>query len=156
MLLLVWLVVMLITPAAASANESVPAPDFSAVTTSGKSITLSNLRGKIVLLDFWATWCPPCRVEVPFLLDVFKTFKDRDFVMVSISLDRDLEAARRFVKEKGMDWVQVIDREAGDRLSSLYAVDYIPATFIIDRQGRIVAQNLRGAELKEMIAGMMK
>jgi thiol-disulfide isomerase/thioredoxin len=113
-------------------------PDFSATDIAGQSLKLSDLKGKVVLLDFWATWCPPCRV------------------VLSVSLDRYIPLARQFVKEKEMNWLHVIDRESSGRIASLYEIEYIPATFIIDGKGKIVARNLRGAELINTIASLLK
>jgi len=132
------------------------APDFSARDISGRTVKLSELKGKVVLLDFWATWCPPCRVEIPHLLELNRKFKDEDFVLISVSLDRDLQAARQFVKDKAMDWVHIIDLEAGRALSDLYQVDYIPSTFIVGRKGKIEASQLRGDELAAKIAALLK
>jgi peroxiredoxin len=131
-------------------------PDFTVTDIAGAEVTLSALKGNVVLLDFWATWCPPCRVEVPNLLGIHKSFKNRKFVLISVSLDRDLDAARRFVREKGMDWVQVIDRQAARALAEKYEIEYIPSTFIIDRQGRLAASQLRGDELKDKIAELLR
>lgn len=142
-------------PCPAQGAGSTP-PDFTVTDTAGAEVTLSALKGSVVLLDFWATWCPPCRVEVPNLLGIHKSFKDRKFVLISVSLDRDLDAARRFVREKGMDWVHVIDRQAARALAEKYAIEYIPSTFVIDRQGRLAATQLRGDELKDKIAELLR
>jgi peroxiredoxin len=93
---------------------------------------------------------------VPNLIDIQASFKNRKFVLLSVSLDRDLDAARRFVADKGMDWVHVIDRRAGGELAEKYQVEYIPSTFVIDRQGRIAATQLRGSDLKDKIAALLK
>jgi len=132
------------------------APDFSATDSAGRTVKLSDLKGKVVLLDFWATWCPPCRTEIPFLLEIYRKFKDKEFVLISVSLDRDLQAARQFVKDKEMGWVHIIDREAGQAIASLYEVEYIPSTFVIGRKGKIEARQLRGEELKDRIAALLK
>jgi len=133
-----------------------PAPDFSAKDISGQPVKLADLKGKVVLLDFWATWCPPCRVEIPNLLEIQRKFKDSKFVLVSVSLDRDLPAARKFVADKEMGWVHIVDRDACRDIADKYQVEYIPSTFIIDRQGKIVASQLRGDELKDRIAELLK
>lgn len=131
-------------------------PDFKANDISGQTLKLSEFKGKIVLLDFWATWCPPCRVEIPNLLEIYRQFKNKNFVLISVSLDRDIPLARQFVKEKEMNWLHVIDRESSSSIASLYEIEYIPTTFIIDGKGKIVARNLRGAELKNTIADLLK
>jgi peroxiredoxin len=131
-------------------------PDFNAKDITGQAVTLSDLKGKVVLLDFWATWCPPCRVEVPNLLEIYRKFKDEDFVLISVSLDRDLQAARKFIRDKEMDWVHIIDLEAGREIATLYQVEYIPSIFVIGRKGKIEARQLRGDELKNKIAALLK
>lgn len=131
-------------------------PDFSAKDIAGLEVTLSGLKGKVVLLDFWATWCPPCRVEVPHLIEIQRKFADKRFVLLSVSLDRDLQAARKFVADKEMDWVHIIDWEAGRSIAEKYQVSYIPSTFVIDRQGKIAATQLRGSELRNKIAELLQ
>ena len=83
-------------------------------------------------------------------------FAGKDFVLLSVSLDRDLQAARKFVADKEMDWVHIIDWEAGRAIAEKYQVSYIPSTFVISRQGKIAASQLRGDELKDKIAALLK
>jgi peroxiredoxin len=132
------------------------APDFPARDINGHAVKLSALRGKVVLLDFWATWCPPCRVEVPNLLEIYRKFKDKNFVLISVSLDRDLQAARQFIADKEMGWVHIVDQEAGRDIAEKYQIEYIPSTFIISSSGKIAASQLRGNELKEKLADLLK
>jgi peroxiredoxin len=141
--------------ALAQETGSVP-PDFSASDIAGKAVKLSDLRGKVVLLDFWATWCPPCRVEVPNLIRIFRQFRDKSFVLISVSLDRDLDAARAFVRDKGMNWVHIINADAAREIAEKYQVEYIPSTFVIDRSGRVAASHLRGSDLKDKIADLLR
>jgi len=133
-----------------------PPPDFTVTDIAGTEHTLSKLKGSVVLLDFWATWCPPCRVEVPHLIDIQKRFGDRKFVLISVSLDRDIAAARRFVREKEMNWVHVIDSRSARELAEKYEVRFIPSTFVIDRTGKIAATQLRGGALKDKIGALLK
>jgi thiol-disulfide isomerase/thioredoxin len=154
LLIAVFLLTMAVS-CRAQAIGSTP-PDFSATDIAGTEVTLSGLKGKVVLLDFWATWCPPCRVEVPHLIEIQRQFAGKRFVLLSVSLDRDLQAARKFVADKEMDWVHIIDWEAGRTIAEKYAVSYIPSTFVINRQGKIAAIQLRGNALKDKIEELLK
>ncbi len=133
-----------------------PPPDFTVTDMTGAEVTLSKLKGSVVLLDFWATWCPPCRDEVPRLISIQERFGSRKFVLISVSLDRDPQAARRFVAEKRMEWVHVVDSQAARELAEKYGVRYIPSTFVIDRQGKLAAAQLRGDALAEKIAALLR
>lgn len=139
------------------ANETKPAvgyyaPLFEGQSTSGKTVSLSTYRGKVVLLDFWATWCGPCRVEVPHLIEAYKRFRGKGFEIIGISLDADLAQMQAYVKAQKMDWPQVVDGRTREfKLANLYGVEAIPATFLVGRNGKIVATNLRGGKLAEVI-----
>jgi len=147
---------LLAVPAWTAGESLAAAPDFSASDITGNPLTLSNFKGKIVLLDFWATWCPPCRAEIPNLLDIFRKYSGRDFVIISVSLDRDTAYAGKFVQEKGMNWRHIMDRDAASRIADLYQIQYIPSTLILDRMGRIVTRDLRGTELKAKIGQLLQ
>jgi thiol-disulfide isomerase/thioredoxin len=128
------------------------APHFEEKVASGKSISLGAYRGKVVLLDFWATWCGPCRVEVPHLIEAYKQFRGKGFEIIGISLDTDLDRMQAYTKAQKMDWPQVFDgRNREFKLANLYNVAAIPATFLVGRDGRIVATDLRGGKLAEAI-----
>ncbi|MEI6613324.1 MAG: TlpA disulfide reductase family protein [Chrysiogenales bacterium] len=153
--LIVFLILILLTIFQAKGISTLP-PDFEAKDITGQTVKLSDFKGKVVLLDFWATWCPPCRVEIPNLLVINRKFKSKKFILISVSLDRDLLAARKFVKDKEMDWVHIIDLEAGRKIATLYQVEYIPSTFLINRDGKMEASQLRGDELKDKINALLK
>jgi thiol-disulfide isomerase/thioredoxin len=115
-------------------KETSFAPDFNLKTLSGKEITLSGLKGRVVLLDFWATWCGPCKDSIPHLLKLYKTNEAKGFEIVGISLDKkDPEAVRRFVKSMGIPYPVLIAPEGFERN---YGVSALPTCLLIDKEGR--------------------
>lgn len=113
------------------------APDIAFKSYEGKNYRLSDLRGKVVLLNFWATWCPPCRQEMPSMDAAYKELKDKGLVIVAVSVDRDGKAAVAEFKQKmSFSFPVALDTEA--KAARVYRVTSIPANFIIDRQGKIV------------------
>jgi beta-lactamase regulating signal transducer with metallopeptidase domain/thiol-disulfide isomerase/thioredoxin len=132
------------------------APDFVAERLDGGSARLSELRGKLVLVDFWATWCGPCVAELPTLKQIQQQFGDHSqFALLSISCDNEAEAAKNFVEEHGLAWQHVNVGGTGARVSKDYTVRTLPATFLIGPDGRVVAKNLRGEELKRAVAAAL-
>jgi thiol-disulfide isomerase/thioredoxin/protocatechuate 3,4-dioxygenase beta subunit len=128
------------------------APDFSAPRLDGGPFKLSGTRGKLVLLDFWATWCQPCRAEMPALKDIQKSFGgDSRFLLVGVSCDDDTEAPAKYAKENALSWTQVYGGKIGEGVAETYLVRPIPATFLIAPDGRVLAMNLRGPALKEAV-----
>lgn len=125
------------------------APDFRAVTIDGKEIALSGLRGRVVLIDFWATWCVPCIAELPTIATALEQHGgDGEFVVVGISLDADADVVRRFVAEKSVSWPQIVLGPTGqNEIAKLYNVTGLPATYLIDRDGKIAASYVRGVAL---------
>ena len=107
-----------------------------------KPLRLADLKGKVVLLDFWATWCGPCRVELPNVLSVYREFHDRGFEILGVSLDEDEKTLKDFLKEQGMTWPQFFDGKK--EVSTLYEVRAIPATFLLNKEGKIHRVGLRG------------
>jgi len=133
------------------------APDLSLPDPSGQTHKLSSLRGKIVLLDFWAGWCAPCRRENPNLVKAYKKYHDKGFEIYQVSLDKTKPAWQEAIKQDGLTWIQVSDlRFWGSAAVQLYGIESIPANFLLDKNGRIVAQNLRGAELEEKLDQIFK
>jgi len=122
------------TPPAAQTQS---APDFTLKTLSGESVTLSQYRGKVVFLNFWATWCPPCRAELPSMQRLNEVFAGRDFVMLAVNVEEDAaEVLPDFLKQYPHSYSVLLDVEA--KAQELYNVDKFPETFIIDKQGRVV------------------
>jgi len=130
------------------------APDFTLLTPDGKEISLSSLKGKYVLLDFWASWCQPCRRENPNVKAAYEKYKSKGFEVLSVSVDRDLNAWKKAIKDDGMIWLQVYDDK--DISHSLYAVVSIPTTFLLDKKGVIIDKNLRGSALENKLQELLK
>jgi peroxiredoxin len=113
-----------------------PAPEFSLATPEGKTTTLTQLQGRVVFLNFWATWCPPCRVEMPAMERLHKEFKDRGLAMVAVDIGESSKQVARFMKEFRLSFSALLDVDSA--VSSRYRVQGIPTTFLIDRGGRVV------------------
>lgn len=145
-------------PYAAQANLQIgkPAPDFSLKTPEGKSLKLSDLRGKYILIDFWASWCAPCRKENPNVVRLHNRFKDKGFDILGVSLDRDSTAWVKAIKDDQLNWPQVSDLKYWDsQAAGLYNITGIPATYLIDPKGVIVGRNLRGQELEAKLESLL-
>ncbi len=133
-----------------------PAIEFSAVTTEGKRIKLADYRGKVVLLDFWASWCMPCKQELPNVKRVYGKYNKKGFEIIAISLDNDGAAFTSFVKEQNLPWPQVFDGKGWmGGVGQRYAVNSIPATFLLDRSGIIRQKGLRGEMLDKAVRDLL-
>lgn len=130
----------------------VVAPDFEATTLAGNPFKLAELRGKVVLLDFWAKWCAPCVAELPNIRKLHDRYAESGLVVVGISFDRSADEARAYVTDNHMEWIQVFAEKADKSpLADLYGVSAIPATYLIGPDGKVVARDLRGAELLDAV-----
>jgi peroxiredoxin len=127
-----------------------PATDISLPNTDGKTLALSSLRGQVVLLDFWASWCAPCRQENPNLVRVYNAYKDKGFTIYSVSLDSDRSAWVNAIKQDKLSWAYHVSdlQKWKSTAASLYKVTGIPASFLIDTNGVVIAENLRGPQLE--------
>ena len=126
---------------APSAAKPAPAPAWTLKNLEGKPVSLSDFKGKVVILDFWATWCPPCRAEIPSFIELQKEYGDQGLAVIGLSLDESGAAAvKKFVERAGMNYTVVMADQA---VAGAYGgVEAIPTTFVIDRQGRIVARHV--------------
>lgn len=134
-----------------------PAPEIEAYTPDNKPVKLSDFRGKIVLVDFWASWCMPCREENPNIVAQFNQFKNDNFTVLGVSLDDNPGSWMRAISDDQLEWTNVSDLQAW---SSPLIIDYqikgIPASYIVDEQGTIIAKNLRGQQLEAFLANTLK
>ncbi|WP_235884589.1 TlpA disulfide reductase family protein [Pedobacter hiemivivus] len=131
--------------------------DFTQTDDKGNEFKLSSLRGKYVLVDFWASWCVPCRAENPHLLKAYNQLKTKGFEIVGISLDETKAAWLNAVKHDGMPWIQVSDLKGfNTEIAVKYGISAIPQNFLINPEGIIVAKNLRGEDVDQKIAAFIK
>ncbi|GAA0880196.1 TlpA disulfide reductase family protein [Algoriphagus jejuensis] len=130
-----------------------PAPEIELPNPDGSMVKLSDLRGKYVLIDFWAAWCKPCRQENPNVVRLYNEYKDKGFEVFGVSLDRTKEDWVQAIADDGLTWTQVSDlKYFNSAAAELYQIDAIPATYMIGPDGKIIAKDLRGPSLEDKLA----
>lgn len=128
-------------------------PDFDEKDLAGNPLSVAKFRGKVVMLDFWATWCMPCRMELPNVIAAYQKHHAAGFEIIGISLDEDRAKMESFIKDQKMPWPQYFDGlRWNNKLVQKYGVNAIPATLLMDRDGKIIGKNLRGEALEKAVA----
>lgn len=131
------------------------APDFILNDAEGKTVKLSDFKGKYVLLDFWASWCAPCRREMPFLKAAYDKHKSPNFTILSVSIDTDSEKWRKALGDEKMAWSQLLD-DNKQQAGTLYNVQFIPMNYLIDPSGKIIATGLYGENVSKQLEQVLK
>ncbi len=128
-------------------------PDFVETDINGKPLSIANYKGKIVLMDFWATWCGPCRGEIPNVVATYQKYHEKGFEIIGVSLDQERQKLLDYTKQQNMTWQQYFDGEGwGNKLAVKYGIQSIPAAFLLDGHGKIIGRDLRGDELTQAVA----
>ena len=129
------------------------APSFSGPSPDGNTLALSDVKGKLVLVDFWAAWCKPCRAENPNIVSVYNKYKEKGFNVIGVSLDRKSEDWLKAIEADGLAWNHISNlKYFNDPIAKMYNVNAIPAAFLLDENGVIVGKNLRGPALEQKVA----
>lgn len=132
------------------------APDFTLNTPEGEPLSLSSLKGKYLLIDFWASWCAPCRQENPNVVKLYNDYKDKNFTILGVSLDTEKENWTKAIEDDGLIWHHVSDLQGWDNAAAdFYGVRSIPHTVLLDPEQKIIAKNLRGEELRNKISELV-
>jgi peroxiredoxin len=130
--------------------------DFTQNDTAGHAVTLSSFKGKYVLVDFWASWCGPCRMENPNVLSTYRKFKDKNFTVLGVSLDKAKEPWVKAIKDDGLVWTQVSDLKYWyNEAAAKYHIQAIPQNLLVDPTGKIVGRNLRGPDLQARLCELL-
>ncbi|MDO4229594.1 MAG: TlpA disulfide reductase family protein, partial [Capnocytophaga sp.] len=134
-----------------------PAPEIYMEDTDGKSFKLSDLKGKNVLIDFWASWCPDCRKESPNLVKIYNTYKDKNFTILGVSLDRNKDHWKEAIATDGLIWQQgFVEGAWKSEAAKTYALRWLPTSILIDSNGIIVARNIENQKLIKDIEKLIK
>lgn len=138
-------------------GKAFPAFPAGKKTIDDKDLNLERFKGKVLLVDFWATWCPPCRAEVAPLVSVYNKYKDKGFEIIGISFDKDRAEFDKFVKENKMDWAHYYDGKYWDNeVGPTYGIQSIPTMYLLDGEGKVITTDLRDGKLEKELAKILK
>jgi peroxiredoxin len=142
---------------AASNMINKPAPDFTLPDVNGTPVSLSSLKGKYVLVDFWASWCPPCRAENPNLVKAYQQFKNKNFTILGVSLDKEKAPWLKAIADDQLAWTHISDLKFWDsQVVPMYGIQGIPYSVLLDPNGIVIAENLRGEELEKKLSEVLR
>ncbi|MBS1538887.1 MAG: TlpA family protein disulfide reductase [Bacteroidetes bacterium] len=137
-------------------NIGETAPNFTMNNQFGKPVSLKDFRGKVVVIDFWATWCGPCVASIPKIKELNKKYSGDNFVLLGVSLDKDLEQWKSFISQEQMDWTHIADGQNWNNAVAVrYQIESIPNVWIIDKEGKIVGKELRGSAVESALTTIM-
>lgn len=137
----------------AQPNTGFKAPEISLKNMEGNTVSLSSLKGKVVLIDFWASWCGPCRTANKNLKKLYNKYKDKGFEIYGISVDYNTKAWKKAIKADKINWIQVYDE--GGLIADKWRVSYLPTGFLLNKQGNIIAKDLDGKELEDKLIELL-
>ncbi len=141
----------------AQIRQGYDAPDIALPTLNGDTIRLSSLKGKVVLLDFWASWCAPCRISNKQLVKLYPKYKSKGFEILGISLDDDKSKWEKAIKKDNISWLQVNDGGGWDAPTAVnWHIYAIPTSYLVDKNGKLVAMDLEGKELEKALKDLLK
>jgi peroxiredoxin len=133
--------------------EGATFPDFDEKDLDGNPLSIGKYKGKVVLIDFWATWCAPCVGELPNVIKAYEKNHDKGFEIIGISLDKDVQQLKTYIKDRNMPWQQFCDGKFWEnKLAKKYGIQSIPATFLLDGQGKIIGRDFRGEDLDQALS----
>lgn len=156
-LYIVLLTVVLATHATAQPRIGALAPDILLSDQQGKAVSLHALRGKVVLVDFWASWCGPCRKSNRALLPIYRTWKDKGFEIYGVSLDQDPAAWQKAVGDDQISWLQFNEKGGWDTpTANVWKIEYLPTAFLLDRNGKIISVDPSPEELRRYLRQALK
>lgn len=130
-------------------------PELAGTTLDGKEISLADYKGKVVMIDFWATWCGPCVAEMPNVKKAYEKYHEKGFEIIGVSLDRSVEPLQEYITENGITWANLFDADQENSLAEQFSITSIPSIFLLDASGTIVAVNTRGEALEKKLAELL-
>ncbi|MDF3128426.1 TlpA disulfide reductase family protein [Kiritimatiellaeota bacterium B1221] len=126
-------------------------PELSGTTLDGKEISLDDYKGKVVMVNFWATWCPPCIAEVPYMKEAYAKYHEKGFEIIAVSLDRSKAPLNKFIAKHDITWPMIYDAEQKKSLADHLSVSATPTIFILDKAGKVISMNTRGEALEKLL-----